>query len=308
MASTKKRLGFVALMVLQTFIFGFGNAITKEAYADISPFWCLTLRFGLAVGVFALFFGPRIVAQLRQVKLRTWLPAAVCMALTYILGNLPLNLTTATNVGFLVSLSVMFVPLLSSLMNHRKYPMYFVPPQVAVLLGLFLLCCNGGSLSFGLGEGMALVSSITLAGALVLSERGLGEMDVVAVAGTQVGTTFVLSLAGALAFEAPVNVAAITPFAWGTIAFLALLSTCLTFFIQIKALTVLKSSTVSLMLTGEPVFTALFSFVLLGESLGTIGLAGAAIIVGAVAVGTVLEGCGPQLQTLLSRRRTAYSG
>lgn len=69
------------------------------------------------------------------------------------------------------------------------------------------------------------------------------------------------------------NVAAVQPVAWGTIAFLALLSTCLTFMLQNVALTELPSSTVSLLLTGEPVFTAAFSFMLLGEALSAAGMA-----------------------------------
>ena len=53
--------------------------------------------------------------------------------------------------------------------------------------------------------------------------------------------------------------AAVQPVAWGIILFLALLSTCLTFFLQSVALDRLSSTTVSLLLTGEPVFTALFT-------------------------------------------------
>ena len=109
-----------------------------------------------------------------------------------------------------------------------------------------------GAPSFGLGEILALLSSVALAGALVFGERGLEQLDATTVAGTQIVASFVVALACALVFEPPVNVAAVQPVAWGTIAFLALLSTCLTFMLQNVALTELPSSTVSLLLTGEP--------------------------------------------------------
>ena len=64
---SSKRWPYVALVVLQTVIFGSGNAITKMAYDSITPLWCLAIRFGLALLVFALFFGPRIVRQVRGV-------------------------------------------------------------------------------------------------------------------------------------------------------------------------------------------------------------------------------------------------
>ena len=140
MANATKRWLFIALVVLQTVIFGFGNVLTKIAYSDITPLWCLVLRFGLALVVFGALFGRRIVRQLRQVSVRSWLPAAVCMALSYIACNVALDLTTATNVGFLVALPVVFAPLLSSLVNRKRYPVAFLPLQGAVVVGLFLLC------------------------------------------------------------------------------------------------------------------------------------------------------------------------
>ena len=240
--------------------------------------------------MFAIFFGPRIVRQLKGARIGAWMPAALCMALAYLTCNVALDLTTATNVGFLVALPVVFAPLLSCLVNRRRYPLAFLPFQAAVVVGLYLLCSNGGAPSFGLGEILALLSSVALAGALVFGERGLEQLDATTVAGTQIVASFVVALACALVFEPPVNVAAVQPVAWGTIAFLALLSTCLTFMLQNVALTELPSSTVSLLLTGEPVFTAAFSFMLLGEALSAAGMAGAVVIVASVVAATWVEG------------------
>ncbi len=287
---SSKRGLFVALVVLQTVIFGSGNAVTKMAYDSITPLWCLAIRFGLAALVFSALFGSRIARQLAGARLRDWAPAALCMAVAYIACNVALDLTTATNVGFLVALPVVFAPLLSSLANRRRYPLAFLPFQVAVVGGLYLLCSNGGAFALGWGEVLALLSSVALAGALVFGERGLERVDAVAVAGTQIAASFVMSLVCALAMEPPIDLAAVQPFAWGTIAFLVVFSTCLTFLLQNAALGALKSSTVSLLLTGEPVFTAAFSFVLLGETLSAGGLAGAALIVGSVVAATMLDG------------------
>lgn len=287
---TNARWPYVACVVLQTLIFGSGNAITKLAYESITPMWCLAIRFALATLVFAIFFGPRIVRQLREVRVRDWMPAALCMAAAYLTCNVALDLTTATNVGFLVALPVVFAPLLSSVLNRTRYPLAFVPFQAVVVAGLYLLCSNGGALTFGWGEILALLSSVALAGALVFGERGLEKLDATTVAGTQIAASFVVALLCALAFEPPVNLAAVQPVAWGTIAFLALLSTCLTFMLQNVSLTRLPSSTVSLLLTGEPVFTAVFSFALLGETLSTAGLVGAALIVASVVAATWVEG------------------
>lgn len=149
-------------VVVQTVIFGFGNVITKFAYESVTPLWCMVLRFGLALAVFALAFGPRMVRELRGAKLDDWAPTAACLAVGYIACNLALDVTTATNVGFLVALPVVFAPFIAQVVRHVRYPRAMIPFQVAVVGGLYLLCCNGGSFSFGAGVILVAVVGATL--------------------------------------------------------------------------------------------------------------------------------------------------
>ena len=294
------RWPFVVFVLIEVVIFGSGSAVTKFAYDSITPLWCLAVRFGLATVVFALFFGRRIIARLRSVKVR-------CMGISYLCCNVALDLTTATNVGFLVALPVVFAPFLSTVVERSRYPRAIIPFQVGVAGGLYLLCSQGGSLAVGPGELLALGSSVALAGALVFGKQALAELDAVTVAGTQIAVAFVLCLGCALAWEPMLDVAAVRPVAWGIIVFLALFSTCLAFFLQSLALDRLSSTTVSLLLTGEPVFTALFAYLFLGETLSAMGLLGAAVIVGTVVAATWADGrtgapAAPAAPVVVSRR------
>lgn len=149
-------------VVVQTVIFGFGNVITKFAYESVTPLWCMVLRFGLALAVFALVFGPRMVRELRGAKLADWVPAAACLAVGYIACNLAIDVTTATNVGFLVALPVVFAPFIAQVVCRVRYPRAMIPFQVAVVGGLYLLCCNGGTFSFGAGVILVAVVGATL--------------------------------------------------------------------------------------------------------------------------------------------------
>ena len=124
----------------------------------------------------------------------------------------------------------------------------------------------------------------------MFGEKGLEKLSAPTIAGTQILATFVLSLAAVLVAEPVVDVATIKPVAWGVIVFLAILSTCVTFALQNVALTGLPSSTVSLLLTGEPVFTALFSMAFLGEFLSIGGWVGAGVILVADVGATLVEG------------------
>ncbi len=281
---------FIAAMILQTIIFGSGSALTKVAYESVTPLWCMTLRFGLATVLFVIVFGSRMSRQLRGVSIRAWMPAATCMAISFIACNVAFSFTAVTTVGFLVALPVVFTPILGAIVNKHRYPLGFIPFQAAVVCGLYMLCCNGGALTFGPGEALGIIASVAMAVSIVFSQRLLTQIDAVTVAGTQVGVAFVLSLLCALAFEAPVNVVAIEPAAWGTIIFLTVLSSCVAFLLQSAALNVLSSTTVSLLITGEPVFTALFSFAILGETLSLMGFAGAGMIIVSVVLATLYEG------------------
>lgn len=129
-------------VVVQTVIFGFGNVIMKFAYESVTPLWCMVLRFGLALAVFALAFGLRMVRELRGAKLDDWAPTAACLAVGYIACNLALDVTTATNAGFLVALPVVFAPFIAQVVRHVRYPRAMIPFQVAVAGGLYLLCCK----------------------------------------------------------------------------------------------------------------------------------------------------------------------
>lgn len=142
--------------------------------------------------------------------------------------------------------------------------------------------------------GGALMSWIDiLAAALVLSERDLSganaHVDAKGLSTTQTGVTFAFALVGALAFEPMPAFVQVSTVSWAAIAFLALFGTCLAFFLQNTALAHLPSATVSVVLCAEPVFTATLSAIVLGEYLGAMGIAGAAIVVACTVAATLLD-------------------
>ena len=136
---------YISFILIQSLVYGIGNPLTKVAYHSITPLWLLAARFSLAFLLFALFFGRRLFSQLRKVSWTLWLPSALCCAGAYISCNLALDLTAATNVGFIMSLPVLFAPLLFSLVFRHPYAWRHLPVQLVTIVGLFLLCCNTGA-------------------------------------------------------------------------------------------------------------------------------------------------------------------
>ena len=177
-----------------------------------------------------------------------------------------------------MSLPVLFAPLLFALVFRRPYAWRHLPVQLVTIVGLFLLCCNTGSFSFGPGEALALLDALCLAGVLVFGEKAIAQMDVLSVTGVQIGVTMILSLAGALIFDHTSVLAVAKPEAWLVVLYLAGVCTIAAYLLQNKAVEHLSASTVSMLQCTQPILTALVAYFLLGETLNGLGLLGAGLI------------------------------
>lgn len=268
---------YILFIFLQSILYGIGNPVTKIAFESISVYWCLALRFLLASFVLLLFFGKKIIRELKGAKIKDYLPASLCMAAAYISVNLALKWTTATNVGFLMSLPVVIAPVLARVVLKTKYEWKHIPVQVAVVAGLYLLCCGEEGFAFGRGEAFALITAAAVAGALVFGEKSLEDMSACTVSAAQAGLTAVISLALAAGLE-EFQIGSVTPAAWGVVAYLAIGCTCIAYLLQNTAVAEISSQTVSMLQTSQPVATAVFSFLILGELLTVKGYIGAATI------------------------------
>lgn len=288
---------YVSYIMLQSVIYGVGNPLTKLAYESITPFWLLTFRFSIALFVFFLFFGKQIISQLRTAKVSQYLPASLCMALAYITCNLALNWTSATNVGFLMSLPVIFTPLLAIFIIHQKYDFRYLPLQIIVVIGLYLLCSNEGGLILNKGDIFALITAVALSGALVFGKKSLESLDAVTISATQAGVTAFMSIVCALMFDDFSIVPNIAPIAWGVIIYLALTCTCIAYVLQNSALVHLTSNIVSMLQCTQPILTAVCSFIILREIMSFRSILGGLIIIGSILVANLLEANGKMDQT-----------
>lgn len=280
---------YASYILLQSVAYGIGNPLTKVAYESITPFWLLAFRFSIALLIFFAFFGKRIISQLQTAKLSQYLPASLCMALAYIACNLALNWTSATNVGFLMSLPVIFAPLLAVVILHQKYNLWYLPLQILVTVGLYLLCCNGGRFTLNKGDFCALFTAIALSGALVFGKKSLESIDAVTISAMQAGVTAFISFICAFVFDDFNVVPNIAPAAWAVIVYLALTCTCIAYVLQNTALVHLSSAAVSMLQCTQPILTAICSFIILKETLGFRGILGGVIIIVSILAANLVE-------------------
>lgn len=280
-----KKFFYGCFILVQSLVYGVGNPLTKIAYESITPLWCLTIRFSIAFLLLMLLGGKRIVASWKRIPIKTYLPTSFCMAFAYICCNLALNFTSAINVGFLMSLPVIFVPLLERIILKKEYPKRILPIQLFVLVGLYMLCSNGGTFTFQIGDLLAIGTALFIAGALVCGEKTLEIVNPLAISATQIGVTILISFPLALGFDSIDVMGSVKPAAWGVMVYLAIACTCIAYMLQNAALQHLKATTVSLLQCTQPIFTAFVAWIILGEQLSCVGLIGSMIIVFCIILG-----------------------
>lgn len=284
----KHKTLYGGFILLECVLWGLGNPVIKIAGQNLPAFTAIALRFALALLVFIVFFGKRVLRNLAGIR---WLPTlSVCLftALAFTLGSFALLLTDAVIAGFLMGIAVLFTPFLEPLLLRTRFQWKILPLIALVCAGMYLLC-GGGSFTFGLGEMLAVLCSLSFAVMLTLSEKYIGGMDTITLSTLQCLVAAALAGLCALLFGERLDIASITWTSAGAVIYLALGSTCIAYILQNKAMQHIPATFASLAFCTEPVFTALFSYILLGEVLPPIGFVGAGIILAGVMIASVIK-------------------
>ena len=241
-------------------------------------------------------------------KKKFWLAAGE-LALWNLLAqgccNVALLFTDATRVSFLTQASIAFTPVLCVMTGDRVAGITWVGCLLA-LAGVVALGFDGGgsaaaaaqSIGLNLGDIIALIG----AAAYSLYIFRIGAFAKMKLPGnlTQAWKTVILAVlycvwaaADAIKYAtaAPGTVAApwagwTNPLAWAVLAFTAIVPGYLADVCQAKGQESVSASESQVLLAGEPLFAAVFGLVLLGETLGFMGLVGGAgLVVGAILCG-----------------------
>ncbi len=288
---TSPRLGWLPFffIFLQSGLYGFGDPISKAAYEVLPVYSLLTARYVIALVFLLLLFGKRIVKGLKACSPKDWLLPSLCMGGAYVSNNIALGLTAATSVAFLRSLSTVMTPLLALVFYRRRMGRKHLPFLLLVVVGLYLLCGLGGLSGFGWGEVFSLLSALLLAGSLIFGESALDRVDPITLTTLQTAASVLMAALCAVSLDGGIFLRSATPAIWGTILYLALFCTVAGYLLQNAALGAISSRTVALLQCSCPVLTAVFSRILLGETLSPAGMVGAGLILLCVGAETVMK-------------------
>ncbi|MDO4481769.1 MAG: DMT family transporter [Bacillota bacterium] len=288
---TDNRTGkYRIFIILECLIWGVGNPITRYAYVSMTPFCYMAVRFAAAFLIFTGVFYKHIKADLSGEKLKGCLIVGVFMGGAYIFGNIALAESMVTIVGFLMGTSVVFTSLFSVVFLKSRLEKRFIAILAAVVIGMYLLCCGGsGEFAFGAGEIFALLSSACLGSTLILSAKYIKDVSPFTLSAVQCGVTAAACTVFGLVLEDFSCMLHAEPVSWAAMLYLVIGCTVAAFMLQNVSIKHLSPIFVSLAFSTEPIFTAVASFFILGETINAAGIVGSVLIMAGVAAASVMN-------------------
>jgi drug/metabolite transporter (DMT)-like permease len=268
-------LGFTALIWGATFV------VVKDALADVSVFLYIAVRFALAAAVMAIFFWR----SLRGLTLASiWAGAQIgfFMFAGYAFQTAGLKFTTPSKAAFITGSSVVIVPLLVALFGKRRVNAWIWAGALAALAGLYFLTVPPEGLG-ALNRGDPIVFGCAVAFALhmiiisrYVEHHSVGALAVIQVATTAVIATIAIPLLSVARVEQP-------RWHWSSTLVVAVLvtalgSTAFGFSAQTWSQQYTSPTHTAILISLEPVFAAITSWIVAREHLGGRILLGATLI------------------------------
>lgn len=278
-----------ALLLVVAVVWGTSYGVVKHALAFYPVLGLLALRFGLTFVLLA----PALRA-LRGVRLASVLRVIGAGGLLFgifLCETFGVLLTRASNAAFLISLCVVFTPLVEWVLLKRR-PLRIEWVAVALSLGGAWLL-NGGVFIVGRGDALILAAALLRALNVCVTRRALRDPALTSASVTAVQAGVVACGSAVAAFVCapaqwqPLPSLAMHGVFWGSVFYLVLACTLFAFFVQNFAVSRSSPTRVALLMGSEPAFGALFAWLWLGERLPMVAWLGGGLIVGASLLATL---------------------
>ncbi|MEA3459758.1 MAG: DMT family transporter [Chloroflexota bacterium] len=272
-------------LLLVALIWGATFVMVKEAVTNFPVFAFLALRFALAFAALLIIIWWRENSRknkegmpspsLGRGAIRAGVLIGLLLFAGYAFQTVGLRYTSPGKAGFITGLSVAIVPLFSALLLRRSPSRSAILGVTLATVGLALLSLRDG---WTIARGDAIVLGCAFAFALHIISVGAfaPRMDTLNLTAIQIATVALVSGLISLATERP------WPTASQAVCFAALFTgifaTSLAFAVQNAAQRFTSPTHTALIFSTEPIFAALFSYLLAGERLSGRGLVGCGLI------------------------------
>ncbi len=272
-------------LLLVAIAWGSSYSVAKTALLYIPVLAFLFIRFTLTSFIMLPFAGRAIAVNPAGV-FAAGVPLGIILFLIFVCETAGIANTSASNAAFLISLCVVFTPIVEGL-TFRQMPGW------KILVATGLSCVGAGLLAlqegyhFNIGDWLMLAAAI-LRACMVTATKKITHgksLDSITLTAVQLATVAILT---GIAWRVLNSSSFVIPnqlIFWLAMLYLCIFCTLLPFSIQTHMVRQTTPTRVSLLMGTEPIFGAIFAVMLLGEKMSLQSLAGGSLIVAATYLG-----------------------
>ncbi len=267
--------------LLTVAIWGTTFVSTKILLADFQPAEILFFRFIIGLMSLLLVCPRRLKGTSRQQEL-TFASAGLCgVCLYYLLENVALTCTMASNVGVIISIAPFFTAILSYLFLREEKPkVSFFAGFAVAMTGILLIFYNGSRLELNpMGDLLAMLAALVWAGYSVLAKKISGYGYSTILATRRIFSYGILFMIPALFFSGfHLDMAGFAnPVCLFHLIFLGMGASAFCFVAWNFAVQALGAVRTSIYIYLVPVITLIASSLILGERITVLAAAGTAL-------------------------------
>jgi len=272
-----------AALLVAAMLWGGSYLATRELTAALTVAAVLCARFVPAAAVLlAAAVARRRVGGLLAV-VRPGVALGLLRGTVIALEVVGVTLTSPTNAGILIGVSVLITPAIESAIDRRRPPARLIVGVLVAIVGIVVMQSGGGATALGIGDAIVLAAAAVRAVLVLVGSRLGAGADVVSLTTVEITVgAVVFGIVGGGAFVAAAPSLASTD--WLVIGYLAFGCTIVSFLLQLWGTARTTASHATLLIGTEPVWAMLIGIAVGGDALSPTGLLGGALVIAATFV------------------------
>lgn len=271
------------------FVWGASYLAAKDLTEAGSLWGMMAIRFGAAAVVLLAIRSFMAVKFSRDdVVVGSMVGLGLAIVMTF--ETNAIALTSATNSGLIISLSIIFTPIIEGWVRKAWLPRNYFWAAGGAILGVVFLISGNGITAPNLGDGLMLIAAVLRAAYQVVQARLTQGKKL-----STINLTVFQTLTAGLIFFVVDPIGTVNAVGsyetkeWLLMAFLVLFCTVYGFFAMMWGIRKTSASRIALLQGTEPVWAVVIAVWLGNEYLGWLGIFGAALIIGACYFGLNVE-------------------
>ena len=282
-----RRIIAILLLILTTVLWGTSFILTKNLTQDVPIFLYLGVRFSIAIFGFIPF-----IFHIKHLNKKIVIMGFIT-GLLFFFGmafqTSGLQSTTAGKAGFITGLSTIIVPFLAWFAHKKSMSLRIWIAVILSVIGMAFLFLEGETTGeIIIGDILVLICAFFFAFYIILNDKYVRLSDIYLYSMIQLFIISISSFSVSFFFRESYDIFSMSLTLWIIMIYLGIGVMALAFLFQNWSQQHIGPTQTAIIFTLEPVFAALFGFIIGNEILSTFGWIGSGLIFAAILI-TVLK-------------------